>query len=298
MTKRSLILRNVAMIACLAVAAVFSACDEDNEEGEYTIEYRPGAHSSGQNYSQTKQAGEPVMLRDLTYARSEFTQTGWSTSENGDSQDFGLTDEYWDDKSITLYPYWDEDRPGFTGYDHYPPTNVYLEYRFEETTGIANLTGITIKIGDHYYATGQSDAFEDSLYGEEYITPNNDDDTWTQYTRLRSKELVGPWELKSSELRIRDVHKKMFVSMVADENHILIRDRTPVGKETIVGVQCDKYAFSEPVFTQTYRYTILHDPVTNMFFYVEMYLDETVWSRFEVKIWDKSVTDFGDIDLP
>jgi hypothetical protein len=300
MTNKSFILKNVVAIAiCLAGMAMFSGCDdEENGDNEYTIEYRPGAYSSEQkNYSQSKQAGEPVMLRDATYTRDGFTQTGWSTSEDGDSWDFGLTDEYWDDKSITLYPYWDEDKVPFTGYDHYPPTNVYVEYRVEETTGIANATGITIKIGDYYFGTGKSDAFGDALYGEEYITPN-DDDTWTSYSRLRSVELVGPWELKGSELHIRDVHKEMFGFMVADENHILIRDHTPSGKETIVGVQCDKYVFSEPVFTQTFRYTILHDPVTNLFFYTEMYLDETVWSRFEVKVWDKSVTGFGGIDLP
>ena len=296
--KNGIFLRNVVAAAiCFAGSIMFLGCDKDKDKGEYVIEYRPGAHSSGQNYSQTKQAGEYVILKDTTYTRDGFTQTGWSTSENGDSQDFGLTDEYWDDKSITLFPYWDEDNTSVTGYGHYPPTNVYVEYRIEETTGIANATETTIKIGDYYFGIGKSDAFGDALYGEEYIMPNIDD-TWTKYTRMMSGESVGPWELQDNDLHIRDVHKEMFGFMVTDENHILIKNRTPVGKETIVGVQCDKYVFSEPVSTQTYRYTILHDPVTNMFFYIEMYLDETAWSRFEVKVWDKSVTDFGGIDLP
>ena len=100
-------------VVCFAMLSVLCGCDEEKETGEYTIEYRAGTHSSGQNYTQTKVAGEPVTLRDETYTRNGFTQTGWSSAANGDSWDFGLTDEYWDDKSITLYPFWEEENTPF-----------------------------------------------------------------------------------------------------------------------------------------------------------------------------------------
>ena len=80
-----------------------AGCDINSD---YTIEYRPGAHSSGENYSQTKMAGESATLRGETYTRDGFTQTGWSTSQNGDNQDYDLNDIYLDDNDITLYPFW------------------------------------------------------------------------------------------------------------------------------------------------------------------------------------------------
>jgi len=114
MTKRRFILRNVFAIAiCLAGITMLSGCiDDENGDGDYTIQYRPGAHSSGQNYSQSKKTGEPVTLRDVTYTRSGFTQAGWSTSEDGDSWDYDLHDDYWDDSNVTLYPYWEDENSG------------------------------------------------------------------------------------------------------------------------------------------------------------------------------------------
>ena len=97
------------IVACLAVTAIFSGCEIDDENGDYTISYRPGAHISGKDFTQVKSAGEPVTLRGETYTRSGFTQTGWSTSASGNSCNFGLNDEYWNDENITLYPYWEEE---------------------------------------------------------------------------------------------------------------------------------------------------------------------------------------------
>ena len=277
---------------------MFSGCDEEHDDREYTIEYRPGAHSSGENYSQTKQAGEPVMLRDVTYVRSGFTQTGWSTAENGANLDFSLNETYWDDRNITLYPFWWEDDAGSGSneFTHNLPANVRMEYETKDGTGLTNAKVAAIKISDTYFASSVAAIFPDWTV-QMYFAPD-DKSTWTKYTRLIVLPLIGAWELRNHGNNVRNVHKDIFGFMVDDENHILIRNRTPVGKETIAGVQCNKYEFTAQLFGQTYRYTLCHDPVTNMFFYVEAVLDEAAWSRHTVTTWDTSVSGFGGIDLP
>ena len=123
-----------AIVACLAVTAMFSGCDDDDENGKdgYTVEYRAGAHSSGQTYTQTKPAGEPVTLRDATYTRSGFTQTGWSTGKKGDSWDYDLKEDYWDDADITLYPYWDDENSGKQYSVWYDPGLYGLDDGYED----------------------------------------------------------------------------------------------------------------------------------------------------------------------
>lgn len=71
----------------------------------YTVTYKPGSHSSGSDYTDTKTYGETLQLRGSTYTRSGYTQDGWSTTDGG-SKAYDLKGSYTSNASITLYPHW------------------------------------------------------------------------------------------------------------------------------------------------------------------------------------------------
>jgi hypothetical protein len=157
MTKRIFKLRNVAMIACLAVMTMFSGCDKDN--GDYTIKYSPGTHSSGENYSQSKNKGESITLRDATYTRNGFTQTGWSKKEDGSTKDYQLKGTYTDDADITLYPFWvasdvppddDDDDYGGEGFFKVNLQDIGLDAAVTTASGVNRISfsgkGFTVQV--------------------------------------------------------------------------------------------------------------------------------------------------------
>ena len=75
----------------------------------YTIAYKPGAYSRGQNYSDAKDHGASVTLRDKEYSHNSgalYVQDGWSVNEDGSTPDYALKETYSANESVTLYPHW------------------------------------------------------------------------------------------------------------------------------------------------------------------------------------------------
>ena len=286
---RRLNLRKVAaIVACLAVTAIFSGCDKDDEKGDYTIKYSPGTHSSGDNYSQAKTAGKDVTLRDVTYTRVGYKQTGWSKKENGSSKDYSLKDTYTDDADIELFPFWKEGDDDDDDEEYNLPTNVKFT---RETEGWGTIIYHThIKIGENYYwkrVFFSTDAGK-NLVAEFYLKQNNNG-TWTKYGKSYIEGDNPNWSLYtdrpySASEKIGEVNSEFLSFMEIWASHII--GATKGGKQTIAGVSTDIYTTSNG--------TVLnYDPVTKLVFKVT-----SSDSRSEVTSWDTSVTSFGGIALP
>jgi len=71
----------------------------------YTITYNAGTYGTGTVAAGAKTHGENFTLSSSTFTREGYTQTGWSTSDDG-AKDYDLGGIYTDDAAITLYPYW------------------------------------------------------------------------------------------------------------------------------------------------------------------------------------------------
>ena len=278
---RRLNLRNVAaIVACLAVTAIFSGCDKD-EKGDYTIKYSPGTHSSGKDYSQAKNKGESVTLREATYVRVGYTQTGWSKKENGSTKDYNLKGTYEDDADITLFPFWKEGDDD-DDEEYNLPTNVKIIYELSGSAG--NGTTTAIKIGENYY---WKFVMSNGMTMETYMKHNNG--SWTKY----EKNNIAPppydnWNEGSAitkAMKENAVKHDFLNFMASDAFYVFMKTATKGGKETIAGVSTDIYTYSSFVF--------YHDPVTKLFFKVITSSDVYV-----VSSWDKTVTSLGITGLP
>ena len=77
------------------------------EDVTYTITYRGGSYGIGLVPSETKIHGQSYTLRDTSYTRKGYTQTGWATDTNGAKvYEFGAT--YEENAALTLYPSWSD----------------------------------------------------------------------------------------------------------------------------------------------------------------------------------------------
>ena len=72
----------------------------------YTVTYGPGSYSSGSSYTDTKTKDVALTLRNATYSRVGYDQTGWSISEEGTSKSYNLNASYTSNANIALFPYW------------------------------------------------------------------------------------------------------------------------------------------------------------------------------------------------
>lgn len=71
----------------------------------YIVNYNAGNYSTGgTNTSANKTHGVALTLPGAIFTRTGYTQIGWSKNADGSTQDY--TTSYTDDRSITLYPYW------------------------------------------------------------------------------------------------------------------------------------------------------------------------------------------------
>ena len=254
-----------------------------DKDDEYTIKYRPGTHSSGEEYTQPKNKGEDVTLRGATYTRSGFTQTGWSTKENGSTKDYSLEETYSDDADLTLFPFWkdDDDDDDDPDTDYNLPTNFKYTH---ETTGIGYFIAETvIKIGENYYYKRE---FSGIVY-ERYMKQNTNG-TWTDYTK-NNFAMPSIWELETEKpLNATEKIREIEISYI---NSVLwgagdLSSAVKGGKETIAGVSTDVYTLGDIVLNQ--------DPVTKLFFKIV----DPLGGTFVVTSWDTSVTSFGITGLP
>ena len=71
----------------------------------YMVTYKPGVDGNGTQQTATKTYGVDLALRDATFARTGYTQTGWATSDGG-AKAYDLGASYTANAAITLYPYW------------------------------------------------------------------------------------------------------------------------------------------------------------------------------------------------
>ena len=283
MTKKSFSLRKVAaIVACLAVTAIFSGCDKD-EKGDYTIKYSAGTHSSGSDYSQAKNKGESVTLRGSTYTRVGHTQTGWSKKENGSTKDYKLNGTYEDDANISLYPFWvegDVDPDDDDGDGKYNlPTNVKIIYE------AGNITTTAIKIGNSYYWKGDMAG----MVIENYLKYNNGSWTYYQKTNIAPPNNWNEGSPFTAAMKDNSVQHEFLNFMASEAYNVMLKTATKGTKETIANVSTDKYTHTAYGVTTV----MYHDPVTKLFFKVD-----TGDILYVVTSWDKTVTSFGITGLP
>lgn len=70
---------------------------------EVTVNYKKGANGTGSDVSDAIPSGGS--LRGVTYTRTGYTQTGWSTSDGG-AKAYNLSATYSGTSDLILYPYW------------------------------------------------------------------------------------------------------------------------------------------------------------------------------------------------
>lgn len=70
---------------------------------EVTVNYKKGANGTGSDVSDAIPSGGS--LRGVTYTRTGYTQTGWSTSD-GVAKAYNLSATYSGTSDLILYPYW------------------------------------------------------------------------------------------------------------------------------------------------------------------------------------------------
>lgn len=73
----------------------------------YTITYKPGSYATGSNYTDSAEIGSKITLRGVTYTRTNYTQTGWSTAKAGTTKNYNLSTAYSLSDGTVLYPYWE-----------------------------------------------------------------------------------------------------------------------------------------------------------------------------------------------
>ena len=71
----------------------------------YKVTYMPGSNVSGLTYTATKTNDIALVLRGSTYTRTDYTQTGWATSDGG-AKVYDLEARYTANATATLYPFW------------------------------------------------------------------------------------------------------------------------------------------------------------------------------------------------
>lgn len=70
----------------------------------YTVNYKKGNYGTGTNTSVSKTHGVALTLPGAIFTRIGYTQIGWSINADGSTWDY--TNSYTDNRTITLYPYW------------------------------------------------------------------------------------------------------------------------------------------------------------------------------------------------
>ncbi len=74
----------------------------------YSVTYLSGSDATGSVGSVNKLHDTALTLKDVSYTKNGYTQTGWSLSEGGEKV-YDLKSEYKENKAVILYPYWSKE---------------------------------------------------------------------------------------------------------------------------------------------------------------------------------------------
>ena len=74
----------------------------------WTVTYNSGLYGTGDGTYQCKFKGEGLTLCGARFTRTGYTQTGWSTHNDGSTKDYDLGEYYTVNASLQLYPYWSQ----------------------------------------------------------------------------------------------------------------------------------------------------------------------------------------------
>jgi hypothetical protein len=307
MFKRSFKLRNVAKIgvACLAVTAIFSGCEEEEPQSgdrqiiAFSFDVPP---ADGKIDEEAKTISVSVPNGTVVTALvPEITVSDNATvsPRSGVAQNFtnpviytvkaedGSTEEY----TVTVKAGAGGDDDGlFKDAKFNLPENVSI--KFESTAGGLTTKMTFVKIGNDFY--GISDLSSMSL-GVSYQYLKYNGTNWQTWEKRVATYGGHDWEigetLTATEVveAIGGLGQNMLNFMTFEASYVSINGKPKSGTEAVAGVMCDKYVITEYGSTCTYY----HDPVTKLFFKVD-------WgdTLYVVTSWNATVTDFGDIDLP
>ena len=128
----------------------------------FTITYKPGRGTPGNEFTAPKKWGEDTALRDKTYddPKGQYVQDGWNTNEESfeGEPDYGLKAAYTDNASITLYPHWKLN--GYKLTIHHK--GAYYDGKLLEETALESLVVGTTNLNEILVAVPTNDA---AFYG-------------------------------------------------------------------------------------------------------------------------------------
>lgn len=115
----------------------------------YTIYYYAGSYGSGTAFSETSN-GTTFTTESAGYftsTRSNYTQTGWSTSSDGSSKDYELNTTYSISGTLYLYPYWEYTGISSTNLEvNGPSVYTYLNATTDTDTSKVPYNGNNVKL--------------------------------------------------------------------------------------------------------------------------------------------------------
>lgn len=139
----------------------------------YTVNYNAGNYSTGgTNTSANKTHGVTLTLPGAIFTRTGYTQIGWS--ENADGSTWDYTTSYTDNRTITLYPYWQRNIYTLT----INPNGGSMYNGANKTTSTFTTTfayGVKTYLGNLFNSEGVLAAYNDN-------TPTRDGYTFTGFT--------------------------------------------------------------------------------------------------------------------
>jgi hypothetical protein len=287
-----------AIVACLAVTAIFSGCEEEDEPQSGDKQIITFCFAELSVYGYIDEDAKTISVEvskgtDVTALVPEIDVSDDATVSpaSGVAQNFtnpviytvtaknGSTAKYTVTVTVNdnFYEFW-----------YKLPENVSIE--FFERDDYLTVTYTFIKVGNNYF---YEDNLGDLACNQRYLKYNNG--VWSEYAK---KILAGittlPWTLagtKDDPDWIHEIVVRGYLSFVAAYDDIDLDKRaTNLGNEMIAGVQTTKYRYGV--------YTFNRIPEFNLFFKKTNDPGGEFNLHYEVTKWDTTVTGFGDIDLP
>lgn len=128
----------------------------------FTITYKPGSGTPGNEYTDTKTWGVSKALRGKTYndPKGQYVQDGWNTNDESfeGEPEYGLQAAYTENASITLFPHWKLN--GYKLTIHHK--GAYYDGKLLEETALESLVVGTTNLNEILVAVPTNDA---AFYG-------------------------------------------------------------------------------------------------------------------------------------